>query len=188
MGKLVVFAAPSGSGKSTIVKYLLANIPDLSFSISATTRAPRNNEVDGREYYFISASEFRNKIAQNEFVEWEEVYPDLFYGTLKKEVDKLWSENKIVIFDIDVHGALAIKKFYPKETLTVYVDVPNFEEIQKRLALRNTESPEQLKERINKAFIESKLKNKFDKILVNDILEKAYQQAMEIVLSFIKLY
>lgn len=186
MKKLIVFAAPSGSGKSTIVKYLLSKIPALSFSISATTRSPRNNEVNGREYYFIPVSEFQNKINQNEFVEWEEVYPGLFYGTLKEEIHKLWSENKTVIFDIDVYGALAIKKIYPEETLTIYVDVTDFEDLQKRLALRNTESHDQLQERILKAQHESSFKNKFDKILVNDVLEDTCQQAMKLVLNFIK--
>jgi guanylate kinase len=187
MKKLVVFAAPSGSGKSTIVKYLLANIPSLSFSVSATTRSPRKNEVNGREYYFISVADFQDKIERNKFVEWEEVYPDLYYGTLKDEIEKLWNENKTVIFDIDVHGALAIKKIYPSETLTVYVEVPNFEDLQNRLSKRNTESPDQLKERISKALEESKFKNKFDKILVNDVLEETYQQAMQLVLNFLKL-
>jgi guanylate kinase len=186
MKKLVVFAAPSGSGKSTIVKHLLSKIPALSFSVSATTRAPRNNEVNGRDYYFISLADFRSKIQQNEFVEWEEVYPEVYYGTLKEEIDKLWFENKTVIFDIDVYGALAIKKIYPEETLTIYVDVPKFEDIQKRLALRNTESPEQLQKRVHKAQHESSFKNKFDKILVNDVLEETFQQATELVLNFIK--
>lgn len=186
MKKLIVFAAPSGSGKSTIVKYLLTKIPNLSFSVSATTRSPRNSEVNGREYYFISATDFRNKINHNEFVEWEEVYPDLFYGTLKKEINRLWSENKTVIFDIDVRGALAIKKIYPNETITIYVDVPSFEDIKKRLILRNTESPEQLNERILKAHQESYYKNKFDKILVNDVLEVTCQKALEMVQNFIK--
>jgi guanylate kinase len=186
MKKLIVFAAPSGSGKSTIVKYLLAKIPNLSFSVSATTRSPRNSEIPGRDYYFISASDFRKKINQNEFVEWEEVYPDLFYGTLKNEINTLWNENKAVIFDIDVLGALAIKKIYPDETLTIYVDVPSFEDIKKRLSLRNTESEEHLKERILKAHQESNYKNKFDKILVNDVLDVTCQQALEIVQNFIK--
>lgn len=186
-GKLVVFSAPSGSGKTTIVKHLLS-IPELKldFSVSATSRHPRHNEVDGKDYYFLSAEEFHKKIEENAFVEYEEVYKDNFYGTLKKELERIWEQGKHVVFDIDVIGGLNIKQQYPEETLAVFVSPPSVEELERRLKSRQTETDEKIAMRIAKAEREIAKADAFDVILENHELETAKKEAEELVQKFIQ--
>ncbi len=185
-GKLVVFSAPSGSGKTTVVRHLLAsdNLP-LAFSISATTRAPRGNEVDGKDYYFLAPSDFKSKISQGHFLEWEEVYPGQFYGTLKSEVDRLWAQGKAVLFDIDVIGGLAIKRQFPSETLAVFVQPPDLETLYDRLRRRKTEDQAALTRRIKKAPEEMAHASSFDVILINDQLEQTLDKATHLVKDFL---
>ncbi len=185
-GKLIVFSAPSGSGKTTIVKHLLTqnNLP-LAFSVSATTRAPRPNETDGKDYYFLSVDEFKSKIENDHFLEWEEVYPNQFYGTLKSELERLWAEGKTVLFDIDVAGGLAIKTQFPKETLAIFVQPPTFELLVQRLSDRSTEGEQALAKRIAKAPRELEQAANFDVILVNDTLDLALRQAITLADNFI---
>ena len=181
-GKVLVFSAPSGSGKTTIVRHLLKqeNL-DLDFSISATSRKPRGFEKDGEDYYFISLRDFKNKIKADDFLEWEEVYRDNFYGTLKSEVERIWAEKKHVIFDIDVVGGLRIKKKFPKETLSVFVKPPSVDELKIRLKKRKTESEEKINMRIAKASVELATAPQFDKIIKNYDLEIALKEAEELV-------
>jgi guanylate kinase len=185
-GKLIVFSAPSGSGKTTIVHHLLKfkNL-DLDFSISATSRKKRGNEIDGKDYYFISLKEFQKHIKNNNFVEWEEVYSNNFYGTLKKEIERIWSLGKNVIFDIDVKGGLNIKSQFPKQTLAIFVQPPSISEMERRLRNRNTDSEEKIKERVLKAEKELKFAVDFDVVLVNDDLETAKNNAYNLVDKFI---
>ena len=187
-GKLLVFSAPSGSGKTTIVRHLLAQ-PDLNleFSISCTTRAPRGEEVDGKDYYFISWDEFKKHIKSEDFVEWEEVYTDNFYGTLKTEVERIWAQGKHVIFDIDVAGGLRIKRKFPEETLAVFVKPPSVDELKRRLKQRSTESDDKINMRIAKAHVELATAPQFDKIIKNYDLDVAKAEAYELVKSFISL-
>lgn len=185
MSKLLVFAAPSGAGKTTIVRHLLKKYSELAFSVSATTRPPRAHEVEGRDYYFISPEKFRELLAQGAFVEWEEVYEGLFYGTLKREVERLWAAGRHIIFDIDVKGALNIKRLYPRETLAVFVRPPSVEALRKRLLGRSTEDEATLKKRLGKAEEEMASEDKFDLVLVNDSLEEALKKAEQIVGQFI---
>ena len=185
-GKLFVFSAPSGSGKTTIVRHLLQQERlNLSFSISATSRAPRGEEKDGIDYYFISLKEFKSKIKNEEFLEWEEVYRDNFYGTLKTEVERIWSQKKHVIFDIDVAGGLRIKKKFPNQTLAVFVKPPSVDELKIRLKNRKTESEEKINMRIAKASVELATAPQFDKIIKNYELETALAEAEELVKNFI---
>lgn len=185
-GKLFVFSAPSGSGKTTIVRHLLQQERlNLSFSISATSRAPRGEEKDGIEYYFISLKEFKSKIKNEEFLEWEEVYRDNFYGTLKTEVERIWSQKKHVIFDIDVAGGLRIKKKFPNQTLAVFVKPPSVDELKIRLKKRKTESEEKINMRIAKASVELATAPQFDTIIKNYDLETALAEAEELVKNFI---
>ena len=184
-GKLIVFSAPSGSGKTTIVRHLLAQDElNLGFSISATSRPARGREVHGRDYYFISPEEFREHIDKDEFVEWEEVYSNNFYGTLKSEVERIWKEGKHVIFDIDVVGGLRVKEKFPERTLSVFVRTPSLEEMERRLRARKTDTEEKIKERVAKAEKEMGFAPRFDVILVNDDLEKAKKEAERIVREF----
>jgi len=185
-GKLLVFSAPSGSGKTTIVRHLLAQ-PDLNleFSISCTTRAPRGEEVDGKDYYFISWDEFKKHIKAEDFVEWEEVYTDNFYGTLKTEVERIWALGKHVIFDIDVAGGLRIKHKFPNETLAVFVKPPSVDELKRRLKQRSTESEDKINMRIAKASVELATAPQFDTIIKNYDLEVAKQDAYQLVKKFI---
>lgn len=185
-GKLIVFSAPSGSGKTTIVHYLLAqNNLNLDFSISATSREKRGAEIEGKDYHFISTEEFMEHKKNDDFVEWEEVYDNNFYGTLKSEIERIWSEGKHVIFDIDVKGGLRIKKKYPKETLAIFVQPPSIKEMEKRLRNRKTDSEEKIIERVNKAEREMKYAKDFDIILVNDDLNFAKKEAYNLVEKFI---
>lgn len=186
-GKLFVFSAPSGSGKTTIVKHLLAqeNL-GLEFSISATSRAPRGQEQDGKDYYFISTEEFKTKIKNDEFLEWEEVYRDNFYGTLKTEVERIWAKGKHVIFDIDVVGGLRIKKKFPEQTLSVFVKPPSVDELKIRLKKRSTESEDKINMRVAKASIEMATAPQFDKVIKNYELEVALQEAEDLVGEFLK--
>ncbi len=185
-GKLIVFSAPSGSGKTTIVRHLLQQPQlNLEFSVSAASRAPREHEKDGIDYYFMSLKEFKDHIKQGDFLEWEEVYRDNFYGTLKSEVDRIWAEGKNVIFDIDVVGGLRIKKKFPEQTLAVFVKPPSVDELKIRLKNRKTESEEKINMRIAKASIEMATAPQFDHIIVNDVLEKALQEAEELVAEHI---
>jgi guanylate kinase len=186
-GKLLVFSAPSGSGKTTIVRHLLAQTDlELEFSISCTTRAPRGEEVHGKDYYFISWEVFKSHIKAEDFVEWEEVYTDNFYGTLKSEVERIWAKGKHVIFDIDVAGGLRIKKKFPEETLAVFVKPPSVDELKRRLKQRSTESDDKINMRIAKAHVELATAPQFDVIIKNYDLEVAKQEAYELVKEFIK--
>lgn len=184
-GKLVIFSAPSGAGKTTIVHHLLKQIPKLAFSVSATTRQKRGEEVHGKDYYFISKEDFLHRIAQKEFVEFEEVYKDNFYGTLRSEIERLWSEGKQVIFDIDVEGGLHLKKKFGDRALVVFVQPPSLEVLIERLHGRATDSPEKLKERIEKAEKELAYADKFDLILKNDDLKTACAEAEQLVSKFL---
>jgi guanylate kinase len=185
MSKLLIFTAPSGAGKTTITRHLLEKFDFLAFSVSATTRAPRGYEKEGVHYYFLSLEEFKKKIKKNDFVEWEEVYENQFYGTLKKEVKRLWEADKHILFDIDVKGAQKIKKVYGDQALSVFINPPSEEILIERLKNRNTEDDKSLKKRIKKATKELKYVNKFDTVLVNDVLDVALKEAEEIVLAFI---
>lgn len=185
-GKLVIFSAPSGSGKSTIIHHLLENGMNLTFSISATSRAPRGNEQNGVEYFFLTPEEFKERIARNEFVEYEEVYPNRFYGTLKSQVDKQLEAGQNVIFDVDVVGGCNIKKLYGERALSVFIQPPSIEELRRRLNGRNTDTPEVIEDRIAKAAYELSFAPKFDVVIVNDILEKAQKEAFELIDQFLK--
>ncbi len=185
MSKLLIFTAPSGAGKTTITRHLLKKFDFLAFSVSATTRAPRVHEKDGEHYYFLDEKAFKKKIKKEAFVEWEEVYDGQYYGTLKKEVKRLWKAGKHILFDIDVQGAKKIKKVYGDEALAVFIKPPSKEVLIERLKKRQTEDEKSLKKRIKKATKELKYVNKFDKILVNDVLEVALKEAEELVLAFL---
>lgn len=186
-GKLIVFSAPSGSGKTTIVRHLLKQEKlNLEFSISATSRDKRGEEFDGKDYYFLSSKEFKSKIKKDEFLEWEEVYRDNFYGTLKAEVERIWAKGKHVIFDIDVSGGLRIKRKFPKETLAVFVKPPSIDELKIRLKKRKTESADKINMRIAKASAELATAPLFDVIIENNNLDKALKEAETLVSNFIE--
>lgn len=186
-GKLIVFSAPSGSGKTTIVRHLLGQEDlNLEFSISATSRAPRENEVDGEDYYFMNLKEFKAHIKQDDFLEWEEVYKDNFYGTLNSEVERIWAMGKHVVFDIDVVGGLDIKRIYPEKTLAVFVEPPSIEELKIRLKKRKTESEDRIAMRVAKASIEMATAPQFDHIIVNEDLDTALDEAYQLVKNFIQ--
>ena len=184
-GKLIVFSAPSGAGKTTIVHHLLNQNLGLEFSISACSRSKRKNEINGKDYYFLSTEEFKHKISNNEFVEWEEVYPDHFYGTLKAELERIWNNGNHVIFDVDVIGGLSIKNSYPKETLAVFVQPPSVKELRSRLYKRSTDSQQNIEKRISKAEKELSYSKKFDAIIINDDLEDAISEAENKVREFL---
>ncbi len=186
-GKLLVFSAPSGSGKTTIVRHLLAQTElNLEFSISAATRESRSEEMDGKDYYFMSITDFKKHIKAEDFIEWEEVYRDNFYGTLKSEVERIWAKGKNVIFDIDVSGGLRIKHKFPAETLAVFVKPPSVDEIKRRLKERSTENEDKINMRIAKAHVELATAPQFDTIIKNYDLDVAKQEAYELVKEFIK--
>lgn len=185
-GKLIVFSAPSGSGKTTIVRHLLGiDELNLEFSISAATRAPRGEEVSGKDYYFISIEEFKKHIKAEDFVEWEEVYRDNFYGTLKSEVERIWALGKNVIFDIDVAGGLRIKHKFPEQTLAVFVKPPSVDELKRRLKERSTESDDKINMRIAKAHVELATAPQFDTIIKNYDLDVAKEEAFQLVKEFV---
>lgn len=185
MGKLIIFSAPSGAGKTTIVRHLLGKIDSLSFSISATTRPSRGDEVNGKDYYFISKEEFLHRIAKKEFVEFEEVYSGTFYGTLRSEIERIWNNGKHVIFDIDVEGGLHLKRKYGEDALAIFVNPPSLDVLEERLRGRGTDSEEKLKERVVKAERELNYKIQFDFILQNHDLETACNDAENLVADFI---
>jgi len=186
-GKLLVFSAPSGSGKSTIVNHLLRKKElELAFSISATSRAPRGEEKNGEHYYFMSAQEFKSHIDQDHFLEWEEVYKDNYYGTLRSELDRIWGMEKHVVFDIDVVGGLTIKKQFPQKCLSIFIMPPSIEELRTRLVNRSTETPEKIEIRMAKAAQELARAQEFDVIITNDNLEIALQEAEANVSDFIE--
>ena len=185
-GKLVIFSAPSGSGKTTLVRHLLNAVPQLAFSISATSRMPRGAEVHGVDYYFLSAEEFARRAAAGDFLEWEEVYPGTSYGTLRTEVQRLWDAGKDVIFDIDVVGGANLKAQFGPRALAVYVDLPSREELERRLRGRGTDSEEKIRERLAKADEERTYAPRFDVVLINDTLEQAKADAQTLVLDFLK--
>lgn len=185
-GKLIIFSAPSGSGKSTIINYLLKQDLHLRFSISATSRAPRGMERDGVEYYFLTPDEFRTRIAKDEFLEHEEVYTDKYYGTLKSEVERILNEGDNVIFDVDVVGGCNIKKYYGERALSLFIQPPSIAHLRKRLEGRGTDTPEVIESRLAKAEFELGFADKFDQVIVNDNLETAQQEALEIIHNFLK--
>jgi guanylate kinase len=185
-GKLIIFTAPSGAGKTTIVKHVLKQITDLSFSVSACTRNPRDNETDGIDYYFLSLETFKEKIEKGEFLEWETFYQGQYYGTLKKEVERLWALQKHVIFDIDVKGAVNLKNKFGDKALTIFVKPPSESVLIERLTNRGTENSQTLNERISRAKMELKFEDKFDITLLNENLEEAKSNAVQIVQNFIQ--
>jgi guanylate kinase len=184
-GKLIIFSAPSGAGKTTIVHHLLSVIPELQFSVSACSRPIRGDEVNGEDYYFMSVGEFKKKIADDEFIEWEEVYKDHFYGTLKEEVQRIWALGKHVIFDVDVIGGLNLKKKFGDAALSVFVMPPSIHSLEERLKKRETETPESIARRMGKAEQELKTANQFDKIVLNANLHDAFKVAETLVRSFL---
>ncbi len=184
--KIIIITAPSGAGKTSITHHLLKTFPDkLSFSVSATTRQQRENEVAGKDYYFISLANFKEKIQHDEFVEWEMVYEGKYYGTLKSEVRRLWDKSFAPLLDIDVKGAIHVQQQYPKSSLSIFIEPPSIEELKRRLESRGTESIESLHARVSKADYELSFKSHFDKIIVNDNLERACSEAAEIVRNFL---
>jgi guanylate kinase len=183
-GKVIIFSAPSGSGKTTIVKHLLTTMPNLEFSISATSRAPRGSEVNGRDYYFMSADEFRTRIKADEFVEWEEVYTGKYYGTLKSEPERIWAAGRHVVFDVDVHGGISLKKIFSDRALLIFIKPPSVEELRKRLIFRNTDASEVIDERVAKAELELSFAQHFDEVVVNDSLEKAIADTEQLIRKF----
>ncbi len=183
--KLIIISAPSGAGKTSIVRYLLEHNNHLSFSISATSRAKRESEIDGKDYYFLSVEEFKQRIANEDFLEWQEVYTGQYYGTLKGEVDRICAEGKQVIFDVDVLGGLNIKKYYKDEALAIFIKPPTLECLKERLLLRGTETEETLKKRVDKSVYELSFENQFDEVVVNDNLEEAHRHTMKLIDDFI---
>ncbi len=184
-GKLVIVSAPSGAGKTTIVRHLLSSGLSLSFSISATTRQARGDEIDGKDYFFLTVPEFKRKVENNEFVEWEEVYHDILYGTLRSELERIWSMGKYVLFDVDVKGGINLKKKFGTNSIAIFIMPPSVEELENRLKVRGTDYPEQIRMRVEKAREELKLANQFDTVIVNHHLDKAKKEALKIVTSFL---
>ncbi len=184
-GKLIIFSAPSGSGKTTVVKYLLQAVPELAFSVSATTRHKRPNEVHGKDYYFLEPEDFRERVAKGEFLEYEEVYQGLYYGTLKSEIERSWAAGRHVVFDVDVIGGLNIKKEYGDRALAVFLRPPSIEILMARLRNRSTEVEHQLQERIDKAIFELGYEARFDEVIINDILEHTFDVSEQLVRDFI---
>jgi len=184
-GKLIIVTAPSGAGKTTVVKHLLQDISSLAFSVSATTRPKREKETDGIDYYFLSAEAFKQKVAQGDFVEWEEVYPGKFYGTLHSELTRLWEAGKHIIFDVDVKGAVNLEQHYPENTLSLFIKPPSVDVLIERLRNRNTETPEMLETRLQRVRLELTYEKKFDVVIVNDKLDTTVKQAYDAVMAFI---
>lgn len=186
-GKLLIFSAPSGAGKSTIVQHLMQQNLGLEFSISATSRKPREGESDGREYHFITSDEFRRRIKEDEFIEWEEVYPDQYYGTLFSEVDRIWKRGDHAIFDIDVEGGMSLKKLYGEKACAIFIQPPSLELLEQRLRSRGTDDEESLRKRLDKARHELEYASRFDHIVVNDSLDQALAETEKIVREFLAL-
>ena len=184
-GNLVIISAPSGAGKTTIVKHLLNSDLNLSFSVSATTRPLRGNETNGEDYFFLSVPEFKKKIDKGEFVEWEEVYTDHFYGTLKSELEKIWAKGCHVLFDVDVKGGINLKKIFGTRSIAIFIMPPSVEELENRLIKRATDTPEKIKTRVEKAREEMKFADEFDTVIVNHQLDKAKEEVQKIVTSFL---
>lgn len=187
MKKMLIVTAPSGAGKTTIVRHLLKTFENLSFSVSATTRPPREGEVEGKDYYFLTIRKFKNRIKKEAFAEWEEVYPDKYYGTLKSEIEKKWRKKKNVVFDIEVKGATNLKKLYGDRALAIFIKPPSLAELIRRLENRDTENKKTLAERIARAKEELTYENNFDKILINDQLDVALKEAEQMVMDFMDL-
>lgn len=187
MGKLIIFSAPSGTGKSTIISWLMENHKELkmAFSISCTSRQPRGTEQNGVEYFFLDAEEFRNRIANDEFLEYEEVYEGRYYGTLKSQVERQSEAGQNVVFDVDVKGGCNIKKYYGDRALSIFIMPPSVDELRRRLEGRNTDAPEVIDQRIARAEYELTFADKFDKVIVNDNLEKAEQEALKVISDFL---
>ncbi len=186
-GKMVIFSAPSGAGKTTIVKRLLKHTLNLEFSISACTRGKRMKEVDGKDYYFLTVNDFKEKIRNNDFVEWEEVYTNHFYGTLKSEVYRIWEKSKYVIFDVDVVGGLNIKKQFGTQALSIFVEPPSIEELKKRLINRSEDSEENIQKRVAKAKQEMTYAEQFDIVIINKNIDVATNEAITVVSGFLKV-
>lgn len=184
--KILIITAPSGAGKTSVTTHLLQKFPELTFSVSAATRAPRENETNGVDYYFMSLEEFQQKIQHNEFIEWEMVYEGKYYGTLVSEMERIWRSDKIPVLDIDVKGAIHVQQQFPEKTVSVFIEPPSIEELKKRLQGRGTETKESLEARINKAAYEISFKHSFSHTIVNHNLETARREAVEIVLAFLQ--
>lgn len=186
MNKVIIFSAPSGSGKTTLVKHALEAFSELQFSISCTTRPPRGSEQHAVDYHFLTPDEFRQKITEDAFVEFEEVYTDKYYGTLKSEVEKIWEQGKVVIFDVDVKGGISLKKYFGNQAMSVFIEPPSVEELERRLILRNTDDAETIRTRVEKAEEEISYAGKFDKIVVNTDLDEAKQEIESLIQKFIE--
>jgi len=183
--KIILITAPSGSGKTSIVKHLMKKFPSLAFSVSATTRKPRDDEKDGRDYYFISENDFKEKIHNKEFLEWEMVYEGKYYGTLKSDISRIWKENKVPVLDIDVQGAIHMQQQYPVNTISIFVQAPSVEELKRRLKLRGSETDESLQARVNKSTYEMTFKKHFENIIVNQNFKEACNDAEKIIGNFL---
>lgn len=183
--KIILITAPSGSGKTSVVNHLMKKFPELAFSVSATTRAPRKNEKNGQDYYFILEKEFREKIHKKEFLEWEMVYEGKYYGTLKSDMERIWKENKIPVLDIDVQGAIHVQQQYPVNTIALFIQAPSVEELKRRLKLRGSETDESLQARLNKSKYEMTFKKHFENIITNENFQTACKEADKIVGDFL---
>ena len=186
MNKVIIFSAPSGSGKTTLVKHSLEVFNELQFSISCTTRQPRRNEVHAVDYHFLSPDEFRQKISEDAFVEFEEVYTDKYYGTLKSEVEQIWNQGKVVIFDVDVKGGISLKKYFGEQALSIFIEPPSIEELERRLISRDTDDAETIKTRVEKAEEEMAYAKEFDKIVINSDLNRAKEEIESLIKNFIE--
>lgn len=185
MNKVVIISAPSGAGKTTLVKHLLEQFPQLEFSVSACSRPQRKDEINGIDYYFISIEEFKQKIIENQFIEWEEVYPNRFYGTLKTEIDRIWNKNHIVLFDVDVKGGINLKKRFKEKAISIFIAPPSIEILKHRLEKRGTENAENIKIRIEKAKYEMTFAQQFDYVIVNDNLNEAKNNIATLIKNYI---
>lgn len=183
--KVIIFSAPSGSGKTTIIKRLLTYFPDFEFSISATSRQARAGEVDGRDYYFLTKQSFEEKVNNNLFLEWEEVYAGICYGTLKSEIERIWNNDKIVVFDVDVLGGMRLKEYFGSKALSIFVMPPSIEVLEQRLRIRNTETEEAIEKRLSRSSLELQHSPKFDITVINDVLEQAVEEAKMNIQSFL---
>jgi len=184
--KIIIFAGPSGTGKTTIARFILGNFSNLSFSVSATTRPPRHGEVNGKDYYFLSPEEFTKRIELGDFIEYEEVYAGLYYGTMKQEISRIWAEGKIPVLDVDVNGALNIKNIYPENSKAIFVHPMTIQNLETRLIKRKTESEQTLKKRLERAEMELMKAEEFDEIIYNEDLETACNEALELVSEYLK--